>query len=72
MIKFSKHFEIESSKDILGGEPVFRGTRVPVQTLIQYLKAGDRLENFLRDYPTVSKKQAVDFLESTIKGLIKG
>lgn len=54
---------IQRSKDILGGTPVFAGTRVPVQTLIDYLKAGDRLEDFLADFPTVSRSQAEGVLE---------
>ena len=50
-------------KDILGGTPVFTGTRVPVDTLIAHLKAGDPLEKFLDDFPSVSREQAVAFLE---------
>jgi len=50
-------------RDILGGTPVFTGTRVPVDTLIVHLKAGDSLETFLADFPSVSREQAVAFLE---------
>jgi uncharacterized protein (DUF433 family) len=50
-------------KDILGGTPVFTGTRVPVDTLIAHIKAGDSLEKFLADFPSVSREQAVAFLE---------
>jgi uncharacterized protein (DUF433 family) len=50
-------------KDILGGTPVFTGTRVPVDTLIAHLKAGDPLEKFLADFPSVSREQAIAFLE---------
>jgi uncharacterized protein (DUF433 family) len=50
-------------QDILGGTPVFTGTRVPVDTLIAHLKAGDPLEKFLADFPSVSRAQAVAFLE---------
>ena len=50
---------IERSPDILGGTPVFAGTRVPVQTLMDYLEAGDRLEDFLGDFPTVTREQAI-------------
>jgi uncharacterized protein (DUF433 family) len=50
-------------KDILGGTPVFTGTRVPVDTLIAHLKAGDSLEKFLEDFTSVSREQAVAFLE---------
>ena len=54
---------IQRSKDVLGGTPVFSGTRVPVGTLIDYLEAGDRLNDFLKDYPSVSRKQALQVLE---------
>ncbi|HEX9761368.1 MAG TPA: DUF433 domain-containing protein [Candidatus Acidoferrales bacterium] len=53
---------IQRSKDILGGVPVFAGTRVPVQTLIDYLKHGHSLDEFLSDFPTVTKEQAQAFL----------
>jgi len=54
---------IERSADILGGEPVFRGTRVPAQTLLDYLAAGDRLDDFLQDFPTVRREQAAGLLQ---------
>ncbi len=54
---------IQRSKDVLGGTPVFFGTRVPASTLIDYLEAGDRLDDFLKDYPSVSRKQALNVLE---------
>ena len=54
---------IKSDPDILGGAPVFSGTRVPVRILIEHLEAGDRLDEFLEDYPTVSRDQAVAVLE---------
>jgi uncharacterized protein (DUF433 family) len=50
-------------KDILGGTPVFTGTRVPVDTLVAHIKAGDSLEKFLDDFPSVSRDQAIAFLE---------
>lgn len=50
---------IESSRDVLSGTPVFKGTRVPVQTLIDYLEAGDSLDDFLTDFPTVSRMLGV-------------
>ena len=67
----SKNAVIQRSADILGGTPVFRGTRVPVQTLIDYLEAGDRLEDFLADFPTVSKEQAVAALQIAKEALIQ-
>jgi uncharacterized protein (DUF433 family) len=47
----------------MGGTPVFAGTRVPVQTLLDYLEAGDRLDDFLEQFPTVSREKAVAFLK---------
>ncbi|MBI5024095.1 MAG: DUF433 domain-containing protein [Candidatus Omnitrophica bacterium] len=58
-----KPLVIQRSKDVLGGTPVFSGTRVPVGTLIDYLEAGDRLNDFLKDYPSVTRKQALQVLE---------
>lgn len=55
--------------DILSGEPVFRGTRVPFQTLLDYLEAGDTLDEFLGQYPGVSREQAIAALEEA-KALI--
>lgn len=54
---------IVRDKDILGGAPVFRGTRVPVQTLFDYLEGGDRLEDFLEGFPTVTRELALAALE---------
>ena len=54
---------IDRSADILGGTPVFSGTRVPVRILIEYLEAGDRLDDFLDSFPTVSRSQAIEVLE---------
>lgn len=54
---------IDRIPDVLGGTPVFSGTRVPVRVLMEHLEAGDRLDDFLDDYPTVSREQAVALLE---------
>jgi uncharacterized protein (DUF433 family) len=54
---------VHSDPDILGGTPVFVGTRVPVQTLLVYIENGETIEEFLDNFPTVSKAQAVAFLE---------
>ena len=54
---------IEASPDILGGTPVFRGTRVPISTLFDYLAAGDPMERFLDHFPTVKHEQVVALLE---------
>jgi uncharacterized protein (DUF433 family) len=54
---------IQSSDNILGGTPVFAGTRVPVKTLFDYLEGGETLDEFLDDFPAVSKDQAINVLE---------
>jgi uncharacterized protein (DUF433 family) len=54
---------IESDTEKLSGAPVFRGTRVPVKNLFDYLEAGDNLEEFLDDFPTVTREQAVGVSE---------
>lgn len=61
---------ISASDDILGGTAVFAGTRVPVQTLIDYLEAGDRLDEFLDDFPTVTREHAVAVLELAKEALV--
>jgi uncharacterized protein (DUF433 family) len=54
---------VETSPKIMSGTPVFRGTRVPVQALLDHLEEGDSLEVFLEDFPSVTREQAVNFLE---------
>jgi uncharacterized protein (DUF433 family) len=54
-------------QDILNGQPVFNGTRVPIESLFDHLEAGVSLDNFLEDFPTVSKEQAVALLEAASK-----
>lgn len=63
---------IDRNPDILGGTPVFAGTRVPVRILMEHLEAGDRLDEFLDDYPTVSRRQAVALLERATAMLLSG
>ena len=55
---------VHSDPEILGGTPVFRGTRVPFQNLLDYLEAGDPLDEFLEDVPSVSREQAVAALDA--------
>ena len=57
---------IIKDQEILGGTPVFRGTRVPFQALLDYLEGGQTLDEFLDDFPTVSKDAAVTALELSI------
>jgi uncharacterized protein (DUF433 family) len=54
---------VHSDPDILGGTPVFVGTRVPAQTLFDYLEGGDTLDEFLRQFPSVRREQALVALE---------
>jgi len=54
---------ITCSPDVMGGTPVFAGTRVPVQTLLDYLEGGETIDDFLEGIPTVSREQVVAFLE---------
>jgi len=54
---------IHSDPEIQGGVPVFFGTRVPVKNLFDYLESGDTLDQFLEDFPSVSREQAVAALE---------
>ena len=61
---------IDRNPDILGGTPVFSGTRVPVRILMEHLEAGDRLDDFLDDYPTVTREQAVELLKRTTAQLV--
>ena len=61
---------VHSDPEIMSGTPVFVGTRVPVQTLIDYLEAGQPLSDFLEDFPTVSKEQAVAALEQAKAALL--
>ena len=54
---------ITSDRRVMGGTPVFSGTRVPVETLIDYLEAGDSINDFLEGFPTVTREQVIQFLE---------
>lgn len=54
---------ISCSPDVMGGTAVFSGTRVPVQTALDYLEAGDTIDDFLEGFPTVTREQVIAFLE---------
>ncbi|MBI3741802.1 MAG: DUF433 domain-containing protein [Chloroflexi bacterium] len=54
---------ISSLPDVMGGAPVFVGTRVPVQTLLDYIEAGETIDDFLNGFPTVQREQVIAFLE---------
>jgi uncharacterized protein (DUF433 family) len=61
---------IIKDKNILGGEPVFRGTRVPFKALLDYLEGGDTLDQFLEQYPTVTRELAIAALEEARSSLV--
>ena len=54
---------VTTAREVMGGTPVFPGTRVPVQTLLDYLEAGDSIDDFLAGFPTVTREHVVAFLE---------
>lgn len=58
-----KYKAVNIDPEILGGTPVFTGTRVPIQTLFDYLEGGDTVEEFLDDFPSVARELAVELLE---------
>lgn len=60
---FATSSVVHSDPDILGGTPVFIGTRVPVRTLLEYVEAGDSLSDFLEDFPRVTRELAVAALQ---------
>ena len=62
---------ITSSADVMGGTPVFAGTRVPVQTLLDYLKSGESIDDFLEGFPTVKREQVIAFLEEAEQQIAK-
>ncbi|HEY1870116.1 MAG TPA: DUF433 domain-containing protein [Chitinophagaceae bacterium] len=58
---------ITIDKEVLGGTPVFTGTRVPVESLFDHLESGVSLDEFLEEFPTVNRQQAIDILEAANK-----
>ena len=65
-----KNSVVAIDPEIMSGTPCFAGTRVPARTLMDYLEAGDSLDDFLEDFPTVSRKQAVAFLEEASERML--
>ena len=59
------------SPDVMGGTPVFSGTRVPVQTLLDYLEAGESIDEFLAGFPSVTREQVIEFLEAAKDSLVE-
>jgi uncharacterized protein (DUF433 family) len=58
---------VSRSSDVMGGAPVFSGTRVPVRTLLDYLEGGESIDDFLAGFPTVTREQVVAFLSGSGK-----
>jgi len=61
---------ISCNPDVMGGTPVFSGTRVPVQTLLDYLEAGESIDAFLEGFPSVTREQVIAFLEQAKDRLV--
>jgi uncharacterized protein (DUF433 family) len=61
---------ISCNPEVMGGTPVFAGTRVPVQTLLDYLEAGDSIDEFLEGFPSVSREHAIEFLQQAKDRLV--
>lgn len=61
---------ISSDEKVMGGVPVFKGTRVPVESLMAHLKAGDSLDEFLEGFPTVTREQTLAFLELALVSVL--
>ena len=62
---------VSRADDVMGGTPVFAGTRVPVQTLLDYLEAGESIDDFLEGFPSVTRDQVVAFLEEAKDRLVQ-
>ncbi|MEA2928945.1 MAG: hypothetical protein QOG38_1373 [Hyphomicrobiales bacterium] len=65
-----EHQVVSCNPDVMGGTPVFAGTRVPVQTLLDYLEAGDSIDEFLEGFPSVTRGQVIAFLEQAKDRLV--
>lgn len=61
---------VSSDPEVMGGTPCFAGTRVPVQTLLDYLEAGDSIDDFLEGFPTVKREQVIAFLETATEQMV--
>lgn len=65
-----KSSAVKIDPEIMSGTPCFAGTRVPARTLIDYIEGGDSLDDFLEDFPTVTRRQAIAFLEEASKRML--
>lgn len=66
----TKKSVVLTDPEIMSGEPCFAGTRVPVRTLLDYIEGGDSLDEFLEDFPTVARRQAIAFLEQSADAML--
>lgn len=66
-----EHQVVSRNPEVMGGTPVFAGTRVPVQTLLDYLEAGDSIDEFLEGFPSMTREQVIAFLEQAKDRLIE-
>ena len=62
---------VSRNPDVMGGTPVFHGTRVPVQTLLDYLEAGESIDDFLEGFPSVTRERVIAFLEEAKERMIE-
>jgi uncharacterized protein (DUF433 family) len=62
---------VSCDPEVMGGMPVFRGTRVPIQTLLDYVEAGDSIDEFLAGFPSVTREQVLNFLEEGTDRFVK-
>ena len=61
---------VSINPEVMGGTPVFEGTRVPIQTLIDYLEGGERIDDFLKGFPSVTREQVIAALEEAKEKLL--
>jgi uncharacterized protein (DUF433 family) len=66
-----KRSVVSRDPEVMGGTPVFSGTRVPIQTFIEYLEAGDSIDQFLEGFPSVTREQLIAFLEEAKDKLVE-
>jgi uncharacterized protein (DUF433 family) len=62
---------VSRSVEVMGGTPVFHGTRIPVQTLLDYLEAGDSIDDFLEGFPSMTREHVIAFLEEAKDRMIE-
>jgi uncharacterized protein (DUF433 family) len=70
IMDMTKKSIVLTDPEIMSGEPCFAGTRVPVRTLLDYIEGGDSLDEFLEDFPTVTRRQAIAFLEQSADAML--